>query len=563
MSSSYESYLRGLHNKEQNLVAKKGGGRVRVALIFPNRYFVAMSNLGFLLVYRMLAEEFGIEVDRAFLPDDEERKNDPQTKLILTIESRKTLREFDALLFSVSFENDYLNILKILYRSGIPPGRGDRDYSHPLVMAGGAAVTINPEPVADFIDAFALGEGEGLVHDIARVLVTSRDEGYSKEDTLDALSRVSGIYVPGHFDAAYDEKRRLKRHVNRLGRNDRVRVRKNLDFSSFSLSSSIVTPQTEFSDMFLVEVERGCPFSCAFCVTPSLYSPVRMRNFDEIIRDIDIGIEKTGKVGLIGPAIVKHPEIDRIFRHIRERDAQLGLPSLRTELISEEGIDILAGLGIKTLTLAPESGSEDVRRALGKNISDDDFMRVAVEAVRRGINNFRLYFLIGILGERDEDVFGIVRFSKRLRHVLLHETGKTGRAGKITVSVNPLVPKPHTPLMWMGMDEQKNLEGKIKYLTRHIREIGNAALIHEPPKWSYIQALLARGDRSVGEILMRALVSGDDWKRAMRETKVNPYYFVLRERETDEVFPWDFIDMGYEKESLLQRYLMIKSKLQK
>ncbi len=518
-----------------------------------------MSNLGFLSVFREAAETFDVAVERAFLPEPrDESALKKAGRPVLTLESRRGLREMDLLLFSISFENDYLNLLKILNLSGIPLRTRARGSGYPLVGAGGAAVQINPEAVSPFVDFFALGEGEGFTSDI---LALVRDRGGrqgSRDEILDALSEVAGIYIPERFEADYDDRGRLASFVNVSGGPDRVTARKTASLAGRSLCSPILSADAEFSDMLLVELERGCPFGCAFCVASALYAPVRMRPEADILSDIEAGMELTGTVGLVGPAVSSHPGLVRILERIRERGGAVGLPSVRTELLTDEAIGLLSELGVKTLTIAPEAGTEGLRKVIGKAMPDDEILGLTGRAAAAGITSVRLYFLVGMPGESESDIRAISDLTKRVRHSILSATRGSGKSGRVTVSLTPLVPKPHTPLMWMAMENRKDLSKKIARVQSALRAVGGISVVFEPPKWSYIQALLSRGDRRVAEILEHAAMGDGDWNAAFRETPVNPDFYVLRERDADELFPWDFIDLGIDKKKLSARYKKIR-----
>jgi len=514
-----------------------------------------MSNLGFLSVFREAAETFDVAVERAFLPEPHhEYALKKAGKTVLTLESRRGLREMDLLLFSISFENDYLNVLKILDLSGIPLRSSARDKGYPLVGAGGAAVQINPETISPFVDFFALGEGEGLTSDILELI---RDRGGRRgrnHDILDGLSEIGGIYVPQRFEADYDGRGRLASFVNISGGSDRVTARKAASLAGMSLCSPILSPDTEFSDMLLVELERGCPFGCAFCVASALYAPVRMRPESDILADVETGMGMTGTVGLVGPAVSSHPGLVRILERIRQRGGAVGLPSVRTELLTDEGIGLLSELGVKTLTIAPEAGTESLRKVIGKAMSDDEILGLTGRAAAAGITGVRLYFLLGMPGETESDIRAISDLAKRVRHTIVSATRGKGKTGRVTVSLTPLVPKPHTPLMWMAMEDRKVLSKKIARVQSALRGVGGISVVFEPPKWSYVQALLSRGDRHIAEILERAAMGDGDWNAAFRGSPVNPDFYVLRRRDADELFPWDFIDLGLDKKKLLARY---------
>jgi radical SAM superfamily enzyme YgiQ (UPF0313 family) len=554
--SSYERHLIELLKRERGL--KAAGGGLRVAVIYPNRYAVGMSNLGFLSVFGRAAGTPHVAVERAFLPDPpHEAALRRAGRTVVTLESRRGLREMDLLLFSVSFENDYLNLLTILDLSKIPLRSEARESGHPLVGAGGAAVQINPETIAPFVDFFALGEGEELTSDILAVVRDLGGARGSRSDILDALAPVEGIYVPDHFEAAYDARGRLASFTNVSGGRGRVTIRKSEDLSGMRLCSPIVSPDAEFSDMFLVEMERGCPFGCAFCVASALYAPVRMRPEKDILADVEAGMDLTGTVGLLGPAVSSHPGLIRVLERIRGRGGSVGLPSIRTELLTDEGIALLSGLSVKSLTIAPEAGTERLRRSIGKSMSDDQLLGLVGRAAAAGIMSVRVYFLVGMPGEDEADVEGIPALSKRIRHTLIAATRGAGRTGRVTVSLTPLVPKPHTPLQWMAMEDRKTLSGKISRIQAALKGVGGISVIYEPPKWSYLQALIARGDRRVADILERAAAGGGDLAAAFRETPVNPDFYVTRTRDEDELFPWDFIDPGLDKGALLARYKAI------
>ncbi len=559
MLQGYESYLRQLYGSELSLVKDGGGGGLSACLVYPNRYYVAMSNLGYLSVYRTAGETFGVSVERATLPDNVHLAQlEKSGKSILTIESRRPLKQFDVLLFSISFENDFINVLKILKLSGIPLRSSERDEKSPMIVAGGAATMINPEVLSPFVDFFPLGDGEELLGEVLSKLYEQKRSGTPKEEIVDEIASISGVYVPRHFRVTYDKKGRIGEFANIVGGEGKVVVRKLRDFSKGEFSSSIVTPNTEFSEMLLVEMGRGCPFSCAFCIADPIYAPVRMRGTDEVIDDVCRGVEFTGKVGLLGPAVLSHPDFYKVIDKVRELKGSVGIPSMRSEMLTDSQIECLREIGVRSITLAPEAGSEGLRKVIGKGISDDVFFGLIERCVAAGIFNVRLYFLVGIPGETDEDIQAVANFAKRVRHIVLSATKGSGKAGKVTVSMTPLVPKPHTPLMWMAMEEPGKLNQKIKKITNILKKAGGIAVVYEPPKWSYIQALQSRGDRRVADILEGVLEKGGNWKGAMRESAVNPDFYVVRERDKDESFPWDFLDYGINKGRLYERYLKIR-----
>ena len=542
------------HNRllaqEEGTVRKEWGGRIPICLIFPNSYHVGMSNLGFQLLYRLLNAEADVVCERAFLPEAKElreysRSNTP----ILSLESGKPLSQFQIIAFSIPFENDFPNILSILALAKVPLKAIDRDQRSPLIVAGGAAVTLNPEPLIQFIDLFFIGEGEESVMDF---LTAFREGGKTKEDFLEKAGGIEGIYTPSLYQAAYDEGGFIKEFKPSRGKAPaRIKRRWAKDPSQFPSGSAILTPQTEFKEMFLIEVNRGCPQRCRFCAARGIYRPFRNRAIDTLTKEADSGLQQGRRIGLVGSALGNHPDFTGLCAHIVEQDGEISIASIRADAITEEVAHLLARSNHRTVTIAPETGTERLRNVVAKGLRDEQIFSAAEILASHGIINLKLYFMIGLPTETPEDIEGIIALTKQIRHHM----GKGGmKIGEITLSITPFVPKAWTPFQWHPFEEVKGLKGKIKTIKKGAGKIPRAHVIHDLPKWGYVQTLLSMGDRRVGDILLLVHQAGGDWTAALKNSYINPDFWVYREKGKDEILPWDFIDHGIKKGDLWKEY---------
>jgi len=540
---------------EQGAVRKEWGGRVPVCLIYPNRYEVGMSNLGFQTIYGLLNDQPQVVCERAFLPAAEDlevlrRDSTP----ILSLESQRPLTDFEILAFSISFENDFINILTILHHARIPLESSARRGGEPLVVAGGVATFLNPEPVADFIDIFLLGEGEEALLEFMETYLDARGTGADREDLLHALSTLEGVYLPRYYQPIYGPAGKIQEISVHAGFPQRIKRRFVRDLDRFPTISVVRTPNTEFGRMTLIEVNRGCPRSCLFCCASSLYRPYRNRSLENLSRTAREEIQRGGRLGLTGAAVSDYPDLEALCDLIVGLGARFSLASVRLDNLTPKLGRLLKMGGVRTVTMAPEAGSERLRAVLQKGIEENDIFQAVEILLENGLFSFRLYFLIGIPSETDEDVEAIVQLTRRIKHRMLRWARSSRRLGRLTLSVNGLVPKPSTPFQWVSFEDVGNLRRKFKIIGNGLRREANIEVTHDVPKWSYIQSLLSRGDRRVGRILLAVHQSGGDWKRAFRQVDVNPDFYVYRERDREEIFPWDFIDHGVSKDRLWERY---------
>ncbi len=537
--------------KERGTVRKPWGGRISICLLYPNSYHVGMSNLGFQTVYQRLNSEDDVVCERAFLPDPEDLQDCRRTQTpLLSLESQTPLSDFDLLAFSISFENDFLNILTLLDLARIPLERALRGEKDPLVMAGGVAVFLNPEPVSEFFDLFVLGEAEEVIGEFLEVY---RHSG--REDLLRRLAGVEGIYVPEFYHVTYGEDGRIGTIDSEAGLPRKVKRRWISEIDRFPTQSSLFTPDTEFKEMAVVEVNRGCPRGCRFCAACYVYHPFRNRSLSLLESLSREAISKEKRIGLAGTAISDYPSLLPLCEGILSHGGGVSIASLRVDAITPSLADCLRRGGVRAAAIAPEAGSERLRKVLKKGYGEDEILRAIRTLFENGLSQIKSYFLIGLPSETDEEVKAILSLSKRIEHQIVSARVGEKKRWKLILSVNPFIPKPATPFQWVPFEEVGELKRKLKILRKGIRREKNIEMINDLPKWAYIQALLSRGDRRVGQILMAAHRHQGNWEQALRETSLNPDFFVHRRRDLDEIFPWDFIDHGIPKEKLREEYV--------
>ena len=537
---------RKLLDDERGVIRKRRHANTTVALVYPNTYHVGMSNLGFQSVYHLLNSMDDIVCERSFLPEIRfKNAND-----IITIESGQPIRQFDMVAFSISFENDYPNILTILQRAGIPLKSKDRGNPHPLVAAGGVACFLNPEPIAPFIDCVFMGEAEAILP--AFVERYHRKAGRGRQ--LKQLAQnVEGIYVPAFYESRYAADgcfQSMQPTSDVPPKIKRVYLR-NLDTAA--TCSAILTPHTTFDRTYLMEVSRGCPHGCRFCAAGYIYRPPRFRSLSFLKAALETGEKRSNKIGLVGAAVSDLPGLNELCSHA-DPGTTLSFSSLRAEALTSELISLMKESGVKTATIAPDAGSERLRRVINKGICETDILNAAEMLVANGVPNLKLYFMIGLPSETMADIDAIVLLCKKIKHRFLKTSRSRKRIGEITVSINSFVPKPHTPFQWAAMDEIHLLKEKIKRIKLGLKRVSNVQVHADIPKWAYIQGLLSRGDRRVAEILTRLNQNNGNWAKTLKASPINPDFYVVRQRSLDEIFPWDFIDHGIRKSFLKSEY---------
>jgi radical SAM superfamily enzyme YgiQ (UPF0313 family) len=538
-----ESYRKKLAAEEGFLPTSRGG-RLSVCLISPNRYRVGMSNLGVQTVYQLLNETSGVVCERAFLPDVDELKEYRASGCrFMTLESQREIASFDLLAFSISFEQDYLNLPLIFELAGVPALASDRDDSFPLVLAGGAALFLNPEPVADFMDLVALGEAEQLIVPLLKLL----DEGLERDRLLERASHVEGVYVPSLYTPR-SVAGRLAGWTVRGGAPERVRR----VWATGAGATAVFTPDTEFGDMALVEVSRGCPRGCRFCAAGFIYLPFRQQPLDEVLARVDEGLAFRRKIGLVGAAVSDYREIGPLSRAILNRGGTVSVSSLRIDGLDEEMIDVLIESGHKTVALAPEGGSQRLRDLINKGITEADILAACDRLISKGILNLKLYFIIGLPTETDDDLAELVGLVRTIRERVLAAARNNRRLGEIILSVNPYIPKPFTPFQWCGMAGLKELERKGNFLRTVFAPLANVRFQMESPRDACLQALLSRGERRLSAFILSTHEEGG-WRKGAKTLGLDAEALACRDIPLDEQLPWDFID-SVPKERLLREY---------
>jgi len=543
---------------ERGTVHKPWGGRITICLIYPNHYAVGMSNLGFQTVYRCLNSEDDVVCERAFLPDPDDLHEYRETQTpLLSLESQKPLSDFDILAFSLSFENDFINVLTLLDLARIPKERQLRGKGSPLVTAGGVAVFLNPEPLSDFFDFFVLGEAEEVITEFLQVIraaLSARGET-SRENLLRRLGAVEGIYVPAFYHVTYRVDGKIETMVPEAGFPRQIKRRWVQDVDSIPAQSVLFTADTEFKDMALLEVNRGCPRGCRFCGACFVYHPFRNRSLP-VLESLSVeALTKEPRIGLAGTAVSDYGQLLPLCQAILTQRGRFSLSSLRVDAITPSLAQCLNQSDVHTVAIAPEAGSERLRKVLKKGYKEQEILEAVSTLVENGLFQIKGYFMIGLPSETDEDVKAIVHLAKRIRHQVVSNPKTQKRKWKLVLSVNPFIPKPATPFQWTALDSVDELKRKLKTIHRELKGEKQISMIHDLPKWAYVQALLSRGDRRVGKMLLEAHRSQGDWPLAFRESSLNPDFFVHRTRDLDEVFPWDFIDHGIPKEKLKEEYL--------
>ena len=535
---------RALLAKEVGYVTKPHGGRLRVALVFPNTYFVGMSNLGFQTIYTLFNDEDGIVCERAFLPPKGELADQVASGApLLTLESQTPVGEFDVVAFSVSFEWDYTNVLTLLRLARVPLRAEARTARDPLVVIGGAVTFVNPEPLAPFADVIAAGEGEALVPPLLGAFQAAAD----RDDLLRRLARERGFYVPAFYDVQYKADGTIDAFVPREGTGAPPVVKKAALRTTEAVdppATTIFTPATEFGSRFLVEVVRGCANLCRFCWAGYNYLPVRAFPTARILELAERARPYSSRVGLVSIALCDHPDIELILTRLVAMGYSISPASLRLDDLTPTLVRLLRQSGERTLTVAPETGSDRLRRVINKTITNDEILASAELIFSQGFENLKLYFMLGLPTESDEDLVAIRDLTLQLREIMLAHARPRGTIGKLVGSVNPLVPKPGTAYQRLPMESNASIVAKIKRLRKLVSGIDNVYFTVKSERHSFYQALLSLGDRRVAPVIEAAERNGGQWRAAVDEAGVDAGFYVFRDRSNDAVLPWDIIDGG-------------------
>jgi len=549
------SLYRARMSREKGTVIKNWGDKISVALAYPNYYRLGMSNLGFQVVYHLFNKRPDVVAERVFLPECQEMSLLLQSgKPLLSLESQRPLNRFDLVAFSLSFENDYPNILKILELGKIPLLSDQRPPGCPFVMAGGITTFLNPEPLSSFMDFFLLGEAEGNLDEMLDFFQEFKSRSNNRRDVIrDLCINVPGLYAPSLYKPEYNNDGTIRSFTPRESPAPaRIKVARSVDEQV--RMSKITTPETEFGDRILIELGRGCGRSCRFCAAGYVYRPPRVHKESDLMDSVQMALQINNQLGLLASNVSDIPGIENITSLILEKGCNFSVSSLRADTLSQTFLRHLDSSGQKTLAIAPEAGSERLRMVINKHLTKEQI----IDSVRliAGTEDFaiRLYFLIGLPTETNDDMAAVVDLVKVIKHHMVKQSALRGRIGQIRLSINCFVPKPFTPFQWFALEDLRLLKERQKWLKKELGKEGGVKVNFDVPRWAYVQALLSTGDRRVGSILLKAHSLGGDWTKALRFSEINPDFFVYRPRGLDEILPWDFIDNGIEKKHLAKEY---------
>ncbi|MGO9119143.1 MAG: radical SAM protein [Desulfomonilaceae bacterium] len=543
---------------EKGAILKSRKAPLSIALVYPNVYRVGMANLGFQFLYKYLNSFPDIRSERFFLPDAASEKYGI-LRGVVSEETARPLTDFPLIAFSIPFENDYLNVPRILSAAGIPPLENDRRSGDPVIVAGGVSISMNPEPLAPFLDLAFIGEiddnaAENFWSLLADILsghsMFQMDRKYFKKQ----FQNIPGVYVPSAYKFHFNENGTISEISAEPGFPHMVHAVKRRSKKSSIPVSVLFSSQAEFGESFLIETNRGCGRGCRFCAGGWIHFPVRHAGFARFRQEVDEAIDSGRTIGLIGSDLAGHPELEEILAHIVERGGKFSLSSIRPEGLTPQIMKFLGRTGQKTATLAPETASPRMKKVIGKEIASERFYELVDQLVTAGIPNLRFYFMVGLPTETCEDVESIVDFVLQSRKIFVEASRPQKKIGKIGVQVNAFVPKPWTPFQWAAMWTINELERRFRIIRKALSKEPNLAVRVESAKQAVIQGLLSRGDRRIAPAVLMAADQTGSLSGVIRNREIDLNFYVHRERPADEIFPWDVTFHGITKKKLRKIY---------
>ncbi|HLY68020.1 MAG TPA: radical SAM protein [Chloroflexota bacterium] len=524
--------------EERGAVFKDWGGRLPIALLYPNSYHVGMSSLGLQALYGIFNSYDDVVCERAFLPDDFDRQHKPE---VLSLESGRQLRDFAVLAFSFTYELDYFNFVRMLRAANIPPCAADRGPGDPLIIAGGPGVFMNPEPIAPFLDAVVIGEGEPVIEPLLDVLRQAR--GSERSETLARLAAIPGVYVPAFYNFEYEPDGTVKRILSEAAMPVLRQTAHNL--ASFSTTSTFKAPASEFGHMHLIEIARGCHWRCTFCVATYGFLPVRQRGVDRILNDAREGLKWNDHVGLVSATISDHTEIDDIAIGLREMGVKISVSSMRVRPLPETLIRAVAATGTKTLTLGIESGSERLRHYIAKGVKDKDVAPAVDLAADCGFQRLKAYYMVGLPSETPEDLDMLVEQARFIKERFAAKTGRHG--AELVLNVSCFVPKAQTPMQWAPQTPPHELRDKLAYIRSKLRPKG-IDVRGDSPRWAAIEATFSRGDRRQAAAILAASEAPGNaavtaFEHALHDQGLSSDFYARRKRDYGERLPWETVSL--------------------
>ena len=522
----------------------------RFALVYPSTYELGMSSLGVQVIHSILNSRADTACERVFVPESNYiQKLVTQQKPLFSFETQTALNKFNVIGFSVSFESDYVNIPRTLQLANIPPLAEERTEWDPLVIAGGINISYNPEPIADFVDVFVVGEAEHTIHHLMDHFNEWKQSRAAKHELLETLATVPGLYVPSFYDVTYHDDGTIDTVTPKSGISPNIRAAAVPKLDDVETCTHIHTPNTEFANAHLIEIVRGCGRQCRFCVADYARRWPRQRSVENTLALAERARGITDRIGLVGASISDHPQIDEIASGLVARGFRISCASLRAETVRAPLLDALADSEQGTITIAPEVATEELQKVVNKAIPRERLYYIFEEALKRDILNLRLYFLIGVPHETPEDIQAIVDMAKEMRTIVLPHAKRTGRIARISFTISPMVPKPHTPFQWVAMEPPKTISRKLDFLKREINQLGSIKVGSASARLAHQEAAFARGDRRLGKVILE-LANGASWNQAFRKHGLVPHFYATRQRPLNEVNPWDHLDLNVKPQFL-------------
>lgn len=559
-------YTGGEYNQ---IIKDKTKVDIRLAFCFPDTYEIGMSNLGMSILYHTMNSLDFVWCERAFAPWGDMYEEMKKADIPLyALESGDSLQDFDALAFSIGYEMAYTTVLDMLDMAGLPLRREDRKALVPLVFAGGSAA-VNAEPIADFIDLFAIGEGEEMNNEVLTLFRQAKLEGWSKGDFLTKAAGIEGVYVPSLYDISYKADGTVESIRPKPGVPEKVTKRIVLDLDGAPYPTNPIVPSTEVvHDRVNLELFRGCVRGCRFCQAGHIYRPIRAKKPETLIRQGIETLKNTGHqdVTLLSLSTSDYRPLeqlcDGLLEYCESRSIGLSLPSLRADNFSMELMEKLQKVRKSGLTFAVEGGSQRLRDAINKNVTEEDLLNTCAIAFAGGWNNVKLYYMLGLPTETDEDIVGIAEMANQVLHCWRQNARNKNRGVKITISTSCFIPKPHSPFQW---EEQISKEEYLRRvnLLRSSLTARNVTYNWHDAETSVIEAALSRGDRRLGAVIEEVWRQGgrleawsdyfsySRWENAFGKCGLDMEFYASRERSIDELLPWDMIDVGVRKAHLV------------